>query len=81
MRRRGPMASMPTKALGMIRKQVAAALTGTLSSTLEVEADHQSAAARTEPMEMHDIGVLIGVCRMTWLSPYGAVSANQAVAP
>lgn len=42
------LASMPTKALGMIRKQVAAALTGTLSSTLEVEADHQSAAARTE---------------------------------
>ena len=42
------LASMPTKALGMIRKQVASALTGTLSSTLEVEADHQSAAARTE---------------------------------
>jgi 2-(1,2-epoxy-1,2-dihydrophenyl)acetyl-CoA isomerase len=42
------LASMPTKALGMIRKQVAAALTGTLSSTLEVEADHQSAAAKTE---------------------------------
>ena len=42
------LAAMPTKALGMIRKQVAAALTGTLSSTLEVEANHQSAAARTE---------------------------------
>jgi 2-(1,2-epoxy-1,2-dihydrophenyl)acetyl-CoA isomerase len=42
------LAAMPTKALGMIRKQVAAALTGTLSSTLEVEAGHQSAAARTE---------------------------------
>jgi len=42
------LAAMPTKALGMIRKQVAAALTGTLSSTLAVEADHQSAAARTE---------------------------------
>jgi len=42
------LAAMPTKALGMIRKQVAAALTGTLSSTLEVEADHQSAAAKTE---------------------------------
>ncbi|MCW3849055.1 enoyl-CoA hydratase-related protein [Sphingomonas sp. LB-2] len=41
------LAAMPTKALGMIRKQVAAALTGTLSSTLEVEADHQSAAAKT----------------------------------
>ena len=41
------LASMPTKALGMIRKQVAMALTGTLSSTLEVEADHQSAAAKT----------------------------------
>ena len=42
------LAAMPTKALGMIRKQVAAALTGTLSSTLEIEADHQSAAAQTE---------------------------------
>lgn len=41
------LAAMPTKALGMIRKQVAAALTGTLTSTLEVEADHQSAAAKT----------------------------------
>lgn len=41
------LASMPTKALGMIRAQVAAALTGTLSSTLEIEADHQSRAAQT----------------------------------
>lgn len=41
------LASMPTKALGMIRKQVAAALSGTLTSTLEVEAAHQSAAAKT----------------------------------
>jgi 2-(1,2-epoxy-1,2-dihydrophenyl)acetyl-CoA isomerase len=45
------LASMPTRALGMIRKQVAAALTGTLSSTLEVEADHQSAAAKTRDFQ------------------------------
>ena len=43
----GKLAAMPTRALAMIRKQVAAALTGTLSSTLEVEAVHQSAAAKT----------------------------------
>jgi 2-(1,2-epoxy-1,2-dihydrophenyl)acetyl-CoA isomerase len=42
------LAAMPTKALGMIRAQVAAALTGTLTSTLEVEAVHQSKAAQTE---------------------------------
>lgn len=45
------LASMPTKALGMIRKQVAAALTGTLSSTLAVEADHQTAAAKTKDFQ------------------------------
>lgn len=42
------LAAMPTKALGLIRKQVAAALSGTLSSTLAVEAEHQSAASKTE---------------------------------
>jgi 2-(1,2-epoxy-1,2-dihydrophenyl)acetyl-CoA isomerase len=41
------LAGMPTVALGLIRAQVAAALTGTLSDTLEVEAQHQSRAART----------------------------------
>jgi len=41
------LAAMPTVALGLIRKQVAAALTSTLSDTLEVEAQHQSRAAQT----------------------------------
>jgi 2-(1,2-epoxy-1,2-dihydrophenyl)acetyl-CoA isomerase len=44
----GKLAAMPTVALGLIRKQVAAALSGTLEQTLEIEADHQSIAAKTE---------------------------------
>ncbi|PVX31180.1 enoyl-CoA hydratase-related protein [Sphingomonas pokkalii] len=42
------LAAMPTVALGLIRKQVAAALAGTLAETLEIEAAHQSIASRTE---------------------------------
>lgn len=42
------LAAMPTVALGLIRKQVAAALSGTLAETMEIEADHQSIAAKTE---------------------------------
>jgi 2-(1,2-epoxy-1,2-dihydrophenyl)acetyl-CoA isomerase len=42
------LAGMPTVALGLIRKQVGAALSGTLAETLEIEADHQSIAAKTE---------------------------------
>jgi 2-(1,2-epoxy-1,2-dihydrophenyl)acetyl-CoA isomerase len=42
------VASMPTIALGLIRKQVAGALTGTLSETLETEAVHQRLASDTE---------------------------------
>lgn len=41
------LAGMPTVALGLIRKQVAAALSGSLSETLEIEADHQQIAARS----------------------------------
>ncbi|KTF69340.1 enoyl-CoA hydratase-related protein [Sphingomonas sp. HT-1] len=42
------LAAMPTVALGLIRKQVAAALTGTLAETMEIEAAHQSIASKTE---------------------------------
>jgi 2-(1,2-epoxy-1,2-dihydrophenyl)acetyl-CoA isomerase len=42
------LAAMPTVALGLIRKQVAAALNSTLSETLALEAEHQSIAARSE---------------------------------
>lgn len=42
------LAAMPTVALGLIRKQVGAALVGTLAETMEIEAEHQSIAARTE---------------------------------
>jgi 2-(1,2-epoxy-1,2-dihydrophenyl)acetyl-CoA isomerase len=42
------LAAKPTVALGLIRKQVAAALSGTFEQTLEIEASHQSIAARTE---------------------------------
>ncbi|WP_213979449.1 enoyl-CoA hydratase-related protein [Sphingomonas sp. dw_22] len=42
------LASMPTVALGLIRKQVKAALSGTLEETLALEAEHQSIAARSE---------------------------------
>lgn len=41
------LAAMPTVALGLIRKQAAVALTGTLSDLLEVEAVHQGRAADT----------------------------------
>jgi 2-(1,2-epoxy-1,2-dihydrophenyl)acetyl-CoA isomerase len=41
------LAAMPTVALGLIRKQVAAALSGTLAETLAIEAEHQSLAARS----------------------------------
>lgn len=42
------LAGMPTVSLGLIRKQVAAALTGTLTETLEIEAVHQRLASQTE---------------------------------
>ncbi len=42
------LAAMPTVAMGLIRKQVAVALTGTLDELLEVEADHQALAASTQ---------------------------------
>jgi 2-(1,2-epoxy-1,2-dihydrophenyl)acetyl-CoA isomerase len=42
------LAAMPTVALGLIRKQVSVALSGTLAETMEIEADHQSIAAKTE---------------------------------
>ncbi|RYY26469.1 MAG: 2-(1,2-epoxy-1,2-dihydrophenyl)acetyl-CoA isomerase [Sphingomonadales bacterium] len=42
------LAAMPTLALGLIRKQVKAALSGTLEETLALEADHQALAARSE---------------------------------
>jgi 2-(1,2-epoxy-1,2-dihydrophenyl)acetyl-CoA isomerase len=45
------LAGMPTVALGLIRAQVAAALTGTLSSTLEVEAVHQAQAAKSHDFQ------------------------------
>jgi 2-(1,2-epoxy-1,2-dihydrophenyl)acetyl-CoA isomerase len=42
------LAAKPTVALGLIRKQVKAALAGTLEETLAIEAEHQSIAGRTE---------------------------------
>ncbi|AJP74451.1 enoyl-CoA hydratase-related protein [Sphingomonas hengshuiensis] len=42
------LAAMPTVAMGLIRKQVAVALTGSLDELLEVEADHQALAASTQ---------------------------------
>ena len=42
------LAAMPTVALGLIRKQVAAALAGNLPESLAMEAEHQSLASRTE---------------------------------
>ncbi|WP_010544248.1 enoyl-CoA hydratase-related protein [Sphingomonas elodea] len=42
------LAAMPTVALGLIRKQVGVALSGTLAETLELEAEHQSIASKTE---------------------------------
>jgi 2-(1,2-epoxy-1,2-dihydrophenyl)acetyl-CoA isomerase len=45
------LAAMPTVALGLIRKQVKAALSGTLEETLTLEAEHQSLAARSEDFQ------------------------------
>ncbi|MHA6719878.1 enoyl-CoA hydratase-related protein [Sphingomonas sp. RS6] len=42
------LAAMPTVALGLIRKQVTAALASTLSETMEIEAAHQSIASQSE---------------------------------
>lgn len=42
------LAAMPTLALGLIRKQVKAALAGTLEETLVLEAEHQARAGRSE---------------------------------
>lgn len=41
------LAAMPTVALGLIRKQVKAALSGTLEDTLALEADHQAIAGQS----------------------------------
>jgi 2-(1,2-epoxy-1,2-dihydrophenyl)acetyl-CoA isomerase len=45
------LAAMPTVALGLIRRQVKAALSGTLEETLALEAEHQSLAARSEDFQ------------------------------
>jgi 2-(1,2-epoxy-1,2-dihydrophenyl)acetyl-CoA isomerase len=45
------LAAMPTVALGLIRKQVRAALAGTLEETLALEAEHQSLAGRTQDFQ------------------------------
>lgn len=45
------LAGMPTVALGLIRRQVRAALAGTLEETLALEAEHQSVAGRTEDFQ------------------------------
>lgn len=45
------LAAMPTVALGLIRKQVKAALAGTLEETLALEAEHQSLAARSQDFQ------------------------------
>lgn len=42
------LAAMPTVALGLIRKQVSAALSSTLAETLAMEAVHQRAAGQSE---------------------------------
>lgn len=42
------LAAMPTIALGLIRKQVATALAGSLPESLAMEAEHQSIASKTE---------------------------------
>lgn len=41
------LAAMPTVALGLIRKQVKAALSGTLEETLALEAEHQTLASNS----------------------------------
>jgi 2-(1,2-epoxy-1,2-dihydrophenyl)acetyl-CoA isomerase len=45
------LAAMPTVALGLIRKQIKAALSGTLEETLALEAEHQSVAARSQDFQ------------------------------
>ncbi|RYD92046.1 MAG: 2-(1,2-epoxy-1,2-dihydrophenyl)acetyl-CoA isomerase [Sphingomonadales bacterium] len=45
------LAAKPTVALGLIRKQVKAALSGTLEESLALEAEHQSVAARTSDFQ------------------------------
>jgi 2-(1,2-epoxy-1,2-dihydrophenyl)acetyl-CoA isomerase len=45
------LAAKPTVALGLIRKQVKAALSGTLEETLALEAEHQSVAARSQDFQ------------------------------
>ncbi|ODP38465.1 enoyl-CoA hydratase-related protein [Sphingomonas turrisvirgatae] len=42
------LAAMPTVAMGLIRKQAAAALSGPLDQVLEIEAAHQAIAAATD---------------------------------
>jgi len=41
------LAAMPTRAIGMIRRQVASALSATLTETLDIERENQRAAGRT----------------------------------
>lgn len=41
------LAAMPTRAIGMIRRQVASALSASLAETLEIERENQQAAGRT----------------------------------
>ena len=43
----GRLATMPTRAIGMIRRQIASALTATLAETLAIERVNQQAAGRT----------------------------------
>jgi len=45
------LAAMPTLALGLIRKQVRVALSGTLEETLALEAEHQTVAGRSEDFQ------------------------------
>ncbi|RYY32555.1 MAG: 2-(1,2-epoxy-1,2-dihydrophenyl)acetyl-CoA isomerase, partial [Sphingomonadales bacterium] len=45
------LAAMPTVALGLIRKQVKAALSGTLEETLALEAEHQTLAGRSQDFQ------------------------------
>ena len=41
------LATMPTRAIGMIRRQVASALSASLAETLDIERENQRAAGRT----------------------------------
>ncbi|MES2988966.1 MAG: enoyl-CoA hydratase-related protein [Pseudomonadota bacterium] len=45
------LAAMPTIALGLIRKQVKLALSGTLEETLALEAEHQTLAGRSQDFQ------------------------------